>query len=436
MKLRKQSGVVLALATLIAIILLGSTADAQAYRVIYDFGQGSSDGWLPVGVPAIAKNGDLYGVTASGGTYNWGTVFKLTAPQAHGGAWTETVLHDFPSDSQEFPESLVIDKDGTLYGTGEGPSTRGFIFRLTPPSSGRGPWTYQALYTFKSSADGDAPQGNLVFDAEGNLYGATELAGDLSCGYSGGCGTVFELKRPTQKGGKWRFSVLYAFMGTPDGAQPFAGVTVDQKGNLYGTTHAGGAFGYGTAYRLTPPAKRGQSWTEAVLYSFDRSGNEGNSPVSPVIFDGSNKLYGTTVAGGDLNCQGGIGCGVVYELSPPVKEGASWTYSALYAFQGGNDGITPTGYMVFDSKGNLYGATQYGGGATEGGTAYQLKRPTRKGGAWTETVLHAFTGSNGDGNLPASGLTWGKWHDLYGVTAEGGSACQAPGCGTAFELRP
>ena len=425
--------VVLTLAVLVATVLLGGTANAaDTYRVIYDFGHTSSDGWFPVGVPVVAKNGDLYGVTHSGGAYNWGTVYKLTAPRTRGGTWTKTVLYDFPSNRREYPASLIIGEDDALYGTGAGPNTRGFIFRLTQPISGHGPWTYQTLYTFQSSADGDAPQGNLVFDAAGNLYGATGLAGDLGCGNSG-CGTVFEVKRPTKSGGKWHFSVLYTFTGTPDGAEPFAGVTFDQTGNLYGTTHVGGAFGYGTAYRLTPPAKRGQSWTEAVLYSFDRSGNEGNSPVSPVIFDGSNKLYGTTVAGGDLNCQGGIGCGVVYELSPPAKDGASWAYSALYAFQGGNDGITPTGYMVFDSKGNLYGTTEVGGGATDGGTVYQLKPPTLKGGPWTETVLHGFTGSNGDGALPASGLTWGKWNYLYGVTGEGGLCL---GCGTAFELQP
>jgi len=432
MKLRKQSGVVLALATLIAIVMSTCAANAQVYRVIYEFGQGSSDGWLPVGVPAIAKNGDLYGVTASGGTYNWGTVFKLTAPQAHGGAWTETVLHDFPSDSQEFPESLVIDKDGTLYGTGEGPTIRGFIFRLTPPSSGHGSWTYQTLYTFKSSADGDAPQGNLVFDAEGNLYGATELAGDLSCGRTGGCGTVFELKRPTQKGGKWRFSVLYTFTGTPDGAEPFAGVTIDQNGNLYGTTNYDGANMGGALYRVSPPKKKGRPWTETVLYSFEQGVN-GDGPEGPVIFDSSGNLYGTTAYGGDLNCQGGVGCGVVFELSPPAIKGGAWSYATLHAFQDGNDGAIPSGYLVFDSQGSLYGTTKYGGGVTEGGTVYQVKPPAHKGGAWTETVLHAFTGSNGDGALPASGLTWGKWNYLYGVTGEGGLCL---GCGTAFELQP
>jgi uncharacterized repeat protein (TIGR03803 family) len=427
---KRARQVVLMLAILVAIVLPSGPANAwgQSYRVIYDFGHTSSNGWFPVGVPAVAKNGDLYGVTESGGIYNLGTFFKLTAPPTRNGAWMHTVLYDFPGgNGGEHPGLLLIGGDGNLYGADFGQT----IFQLRPPTSHDGVWKYTALYTLNGQNEGSAIEG-LIFDAAGNLYGATELGGDLGC-RNGGCGTVFELKRPTKSSGKWRFSVLHTFTGIPDGEEPFAGVTFDQNGNLYGTTHAGGAFGYGTAYRLTPPAKRGQSWTEAVLYSFDRSGNEGNSPVSPVIFDGSNKLYGTTVAGGDLNCQGGIGCGVVYVLSPPAKDGASWAYSALYAFQGGNDGITPTGYMVFDSKGNLYGATQYGGGATEGGTVYRLKRPARKGGAWTETVLHAFTGSNGDGNLPANGLTWGKWHDLYGETWDGG-LCQA--CGTAFELQP
>ena len=432
---RQSRKLILMMAALVAIVLLGGAANArgQAYRVIYDFGYISSDGWFPVGIPALAKNGDLYGVTHSGGTYNWGTVYKLTAPRTRGGTWIKTILYDFPSNSQEYPASVVIGEDGALYGTGAGPSIRGFIFRLTPPSSGDGPWMYQTLYTFQSSADGNGPEGNLVFDAAGNLYGATQAGGDLSCGQNGGCGTVFELKRPTKSGGKWRFSVLHTFTGIPDGIQPFAGVTFDQKGSLYGTTNWGGPLGSGAVYRLTPPAKKGQSWTETVLYSFAQDGPRGSHPEGPVIFDGSGNLYSTTAFGGDANCQGGFGCGAVFELSPPAKKGGAWTDATLHAFQGGSDGTDPSGYMAFDSKGNLYGTTQVGG-AGNGGIVYGLKPPAHKGGAWTETVLHGFTGSNGDGSLPASGLTWGKWNYLYGVTGEGGTGCQA--CGTAFELQP
>jgi hypothetical protein len=115
---------------------------------------------------------------------------------------------------------------------------------MTPPTSHNETWKYTVLFTLTKSSQGSAIQGNLVFDAKGNLYGASELGGDLACAQEG-CGTVFELKRPTKDGGKWRFSVLHTFTGTPDGAEPFAGVAFDQKGNLYGTTDGGGTFGYG-----------------------------------------------------------------------------------------------------------------------------------------------------------------------------------------------
>jgi uncharacterized repeat protein (TIGR03803 family) len=429
------SSVAPVLATIAAVVIFAGVAQARdgAYRVLYQFGQSTQDGWWPVGAPAVAKNGDLYGVTIAGGTYDWGTVFKLTAPRNPSGAWTETRLYDFPSQNQEFPTSLVIGKDGTLYGAGGGPNTRGFIFRLTPPVSRDGPWTYGVLYTLKSSADGSAIQGNLVFDDKGNLYGATELGGDLNCGMNDGCGTAFELIRPTTKGGKWHFKVLYTFKGKPDGVQPFAGLVFDQRGSLYGTTNYGGTFGYGVVYRLTPPKEKGHAWTETVLFSFDRSSNVGCDPGAPLIFDNLGKIYGTTGSGGDLNCQAGYGCGVAFQLAPPSKTGGTWIYTTLYAFQGGNDGINPEGYGVFDERGNLYGVTEEGG-AAGGGTAYNLRPPRESAaGAWTETVLHRFSGSNGDGALPGGGLTWGKWHDLYGFTSEGGT-CQ--GCGTAFELRP
>jgi len=425
-----QSPVVFALATLLAIVLSTSPANAQAYRVIHEF-QGSADGWAPVDVPAVANNGDLYGITQAGGIYNFGTVFKLTAPQTRGGVWAKTVLYNFPgSNGGQYPGLIRLGGDGNLYGADFGQT----IFELKPPTSRDGAWKYFALYTLDGQGQGSAIQG-LVFDTAGNIYGTTELGGDFGCGH-GGCGTVFELKRPAKNGGKWPLSVLYTFTGKPDGAEPFAGVTFDQKGNLYGTTDGGGLFDYGAAYRLTPPKKKGQGWTEAVLYSFQRNGNIGSMPAGPVIFDNLGNLYGTTVFGGDLNCQGGFGCGVVFQLSPPAdKAGAAWTYTTLYAFQGGNDGIGPMGYILFDSTGRLYSTTRAGGGgAGHAGIAFRLSPPTIIGAPWTETVLHRFIAPADAG--PNAGLTWGKWGDLYGITVLGGTGCQGAGCGTVFELRP
>ena len=109
------------------------------------------------------------------------------------------------------------------------PISRGFISSLTPPRPGKDTWKYAVLYTLNGKSDGSSPQGNLVFDAGGNLYGATELGGDPNCLNGQTCGTVFELKRPNMNGGKWRFSVLHTFTGAPDGAQPFAGVTLRPK---------------------------------------------------------------------------------------------------------------------------------------------------------------------------------------------------------------
>jgi len=413
---------VLRLATVIAIGLLGGTADAETYRVIHNF-QGSSDGWGPRGVPAVAKNGDLYGVTYGGGTSDWGTVFKLTAPLTRGGRWKKAVLYNFPGgQGGGQPISLVLGTDGNLYGD-DGET----IFELSPPTSRHRAWNYTALYTLNQQNDGAGIEG-LVFDAEGNLYGATELGGDMNCS----CGTVFELKRPAQKDGQWLFSVLYAFMGGADGYEPFAGVTLDQKGNLYGTTIGGGTFKYGAVYRVSPPMPKGSQWTETVVYSFDGGTNMGIAPSGPVTFDGSGNMYGTTGFGGDLNCQAGAGCGVVFELSP---QGGTWSYTNLYSFQGGNDGILPEGYLVLDSKGSLYSTTRTGGGGTGySGIAFRLSPPAEKGNAWTETVLHRFLVPEGAGDN--AGLVWGKWNELYGVTYLGGTGCPTQGCGTVFELQP
>ena len=412
--------------------MFGGAAKAKdgAYRVIHNFrGWRQGDGCEAVGVPAAAKNGDLYGVTNSCGAYEYdGIVFKLTAPSTRNGVWRESILYDFPGGSGgRYPTSLVLGEDGNLYGVDFSQT----IFELKRPASHNGVWKYTALYTLNQNSDGAAIQGNLVFDAAGNLYGAAALGGDPSC-LQGGCGTVFELQRPTQQGGQWAFSVLYTFTGQPDAAEPHAGVTFDQDGNLYGTTYAGGGFDWGAVYCLTHPIKEGQLWTESVLYSFDPSNADIIRPEGPVTFDESGNMYGTTVLGGDLNCQSGAGCGVVFELSP--QQGGTWTYTNLYSFQGGNDGVKPTGYMVMDSKGSLYSTTEEGGGGNGAGIAFKLSPPSQKRDAWTEIVLHSFKAPVGDGDH--GGLIWGKWGDLYGVTYFGGKGCQGWGCGTVFELQP
>src|SRR5271170_183784 len=241
LKLKRRATAIL-VAIFATLLVLGGVANAKdrAYCVIHNF-RGYSDGTEPVGVPAAAKNGDLYGTTTYGGTSDWGTVFKLTAPRTRDGGWRKAVLYNFPgAPGGHYPTSIVVGADGNLYGVDSGQT----IFELKPPTTDVF-WTYAALYTLNQGSDGAGVQGNLVFDAAGNLYGATELGGDPSCGY-GGCGTVFELQKATQQGGQWVYSVLHVFTGTPDGDEPYAGVTLDHQGNIYGTTNFGGSPGPGT----------------------------------------------------------------------------------------------------------------------------------------------------------------------------------------------
>ena len=188
------------LMTLAAVVLAPDIASAgdSAYRTLYGF-QGGADGWLPLGVPAVDKVGNLYGVTnMGGGGANFGTVFKLTAPQGRNGTWTKSVLYDFPGgQGAQSPTSLVLGADGNLYGVVYAQT----IFELKAPIHRDGAWKYRALYTLNGNSDGGSIVGNLIFDGGGNLYGAAELGGDPSC-LQEGCGTVFELKRPIKE--EWK----------------------------------------------------------------------------------------------------------------------------------------------------------------------------------------------------------------------------------------
>ncbi len=265
---------------------------------------------------------------------------------------------------------------------------------------------------------------------------------------------------------KWNEKVLYSFQGGTDGQLPGGGVIFDKAGNLYGVTIEGGSTACppgwcGTIYQLSPPAQKGGAWTETVLYVFKgHNQNDGSSPSGGLIADSAGNFYGVTGYGGSGPCVlfgTATGCGTVFKLSPPAQEGGAWTETVLYNFQGGKDGDLPTGPLVFDSAGNLYGATEFGGGkgttcdAFYGGncgTVFELSPPKQKGGKWTEKVLHSFSGIGsgkqyGDGALPNGGLILNGKGAVYGTAYYGGNATgncnggtEGIGCGTVFELVP
>jgi uncharacterized repeat protein (TIGR03803 family) len=331
-------------------------------------------------------------------------------------AWaaTERPLHNFGltnNDGSDPQAGLIFDHAGNLYGTtySGGSLADGTVFEMTP--NGSGGWTEKVLHNFGiSDTDGTIPQSDLVFDGSGNLYGTTNTGGSY------GDGTVFELT-PNGRGG-WIEKVIHNFGRGRDGTRPQAGLVLDNVGNLYGTTYAGGTQGEGTVFEVSPNGHGG--WTERVIHNFGISDNDGEKPAADLIFDSSNNLYGTTMGGGSL------GSGTVFEMSPDGAGG--WTERVLH-----NCGITirdgkiPQAGLVFDSLGNLYGTTS-AGGTNNGGTVFELS-PNGSGG-WAGKTLHNF-GFGFDG-VAAYGLVFDPAGNLYGTTAEGGNN----NAGVAFEMTP
>src|SRR5271157_110097 len=329
--------------------------------------------------------------------------------------WSEKVLHSFNNNGTDgaLPYAgLIFDAAGNLYGTTWLAGTYGYgtVFELTPTAGGG--WTEQVLHSFGNGTDGNQPVAGLIFDAAGNLYSTTVGGGDYDYG------TVFELTPAA--GGGWTEQVLHSFGNGTDGASPYAGLIFDAAGNLYGTTYLGGTYGYGTVFELTPAA--GGGWTEQVLYSFDYT--DGAHPEAGLIFDFAGNLYGTTAFGGTGTFRSG-GCGTVFELTPTA--GGGWTEKVLYSFGNSlSDGLGPGG-LIFDAAGNLYGTTAYGG-TYGGGTVFEVTPAA--GGGWTEQVLRSFNGT--DGAFPSAGLIFDAAGSLYGTASEYG----AYGDGTVFELTP
>jgi uncharacterized repeat protein (TIGR03803 family) len=371
-------------------------AQAQTFSVVHSF-TGVSDGANPLNGLLIDGAGNLYGTTNYGGASNNGVVFKLNK------SGVETVLHNFNGGTDGAnPEGVLVrDKAGRLFGTttAGGGSGAGTVFKVTEAGK------ESVLYSFTGATDGAVPEAGLIVDATGNLYGTTTAGG------ANGNGTVFKLSPPKQKGAAWTEEVLYSFGTGTDGATPVAGVTFDATGNLYGTTSAGGAFGYGTVFQLTPSVS---GWTESILHDF-QNGDDGAVPYAGLISVRAGKFYGAATEGGTA------GGGTVFELTPATS---GWTFTVVYSIPGW--GISGAFRDLIMDRGSLYGTTHCDG-PYNAGTVYKL---TRASGSWTYTSLYVFTGSS-DGLYSFSNLVF-RDGSIYGTTNQGG----ANGLGVVFEIAP
>jgi uncharacterized repeat protein (TIGR03803 family) len=273
--------------------------------------------------------------------------------------------------------------------------------------------TFTTIHTFTNTPDGEGPFGGLVADGKGNFYGTTEYGGAY------GFGTVFELS-PSASG--WNETIIWSFAGKADGAEPSYQMVVDASGNIFGETQVGGNFGCncGTVFELQPPASQSGAWTKVLLYTF--TGANGSLPYGGLTLDSGGNLYGVKFNGG------AFGYGLAFRLAPAA---GGYSESTLYAF--GNTTAapaTPYGPLLMDSAGNLYGVSQ-GGGAQSSGTVYRLTPPANSSGRWTSTTLFAFKGA-GSGCAPEGNLLMDASGNLYGQA----TSCGSSNTGLIFRLSP
>lgn len=391
-----------ALATSI-VFLTVAAASAQTFTTLHGF-TGSTDGGFAFAPLIMDSAGNLYGTTFQGGDHDCdpanpgrgcGVVYRMDS------AGNETILYSFRAlpDGEFSRAGLVRDNAGNLYGTTAwgGASNAGTVFKLDV--SGK----ETVLYSFTGGKDGGHPYAGLVRDGSGNLYGTTFQGGKLSCviqNSGSGRGVVFKVDKTGKEtvlhrfagtDGGWpmsdlfrdsqgnlygtaftgttnngtvfkidnagKFTVLHRFKSTSDGYNPRSGLVRDSAGNLYGTTESGGASNGGAVYKIDKNGK------ETILYSFTL-GADGGSPEGALILDAAANLYGTTMLGGDLACNGGTGCGAIFKLDPAGHE------TVLHNFEG-TPGEFPEARLVMDSAGNLYGTTA-GNNVANYGSVFKL----------------------------------------------------------------
>ena len=334
-----------------------------------------------------------------------GALWLTTAagPPAQAQTQTFKVLHSFagyPADGSLPIAGLFMDTSGNLYGTttygGSNSCPGGYgvgcgtVFKLDTNG------VETVLYNF-TGPDGANPSGNVIMDANGDLYGTTQFGGLTDdCGGDGsypGCGVVFKLSSDGKE------TLLHRFTGGEDGGWPWAGLVMDATGALYGTANFGGSGGGGVAFKLA-------GTKETVLHNFCSENNceDGTYLTSDLIMDSKGNLYGTAAYGGDVNCDYPDGCGVVFELTGKKE-------TVLHAFKGSPDGETAVAAVFMGVNGNLYGTTYIGGGSDDG-TVFEVSARGK------ERVLHSFQRYTKPryGYAPSTSVVQDASGNLYGTT--------------------
>jgi len=405
----RRSGLVITILSLVALSLASTgTASAQTLSTLASFN--GINGTNPYAGLVADANGNLFGTTFEGGTANDGAVFEIV--KASGGYLsTPTTVVNFNgtngSEPAGTPITLIGDANGNLFGTtaNDGASGDGTVFEIVKTSSGYTS-TPTILVNFNGT-NGQSPFAGLIGDANGNLFGTTFEGGTANDG------TVFEIVK-TSSGYASTPTTLANFNGT-NGANPYAGLTADANGNLFGATYAGGEFGAGTVFEILNTAS-GYASAPTTLVNFN--GTNGSNPQGALIADANGNLFGTTYLGGTF------GYGTVFEIVK-TSSGYASTLTTLANFNSSN-GAQPTGTLIADANGDLFGTTFYGDPANDG-TVFEIVK-TSSGYASTPTTLANFDSTNGAN--PVAGLIADANGNLFGTTWRGG----ASDSGTVFEL--
>lgn len=435
------------------VTMMAALSIAQSTETVLHTFTFGKDGGFPFAGLTFDSKGNLYGVTYFAGDPNEGIccggVFQLTPKP--GGGWTFNVIKRFtgPITQGEAPSgSVVFDAAGNLYGTTQEGGYCGNVYRLSPKPKGE--WKETVIYEFNDYKkgvldDGCIPSSYLIFDKAGNLYGTTQQTGFGACMTSLGCGTVFELS--PAKDGKWTESIIHYFPdGSEDGGNPYGALALDSAGNLWGTTLGGGTESGGTVFELTPSQEG--TWNESVAFNFPT----GSFPYAGLTIDSAGNLYGTTFQGGSS------GGGLVFELTPQPGGGVSENILHDFAGCNQSecpDGFYPFGGLAFDGAGNLYGTTAYGGAAGSFcnspdsniqvgcGVVYELT--PAPGGVWNYSIVYAFPGAADGAFLTDDRLAVDPKGNIFGTTFDGGTpnpnVCPQEvlglsGCGVVFEITP